>query len=478
MIGTGIWQTLGWILLLFAAALALPIVVALASGDYGVARAFLPSLALAGFVGASCVLSLGGGEGLVASRQGAAVVVVSLAVLPPVAALPFLLSGVVPNFVDAYFEAVSGLTTTGATVLRHLSDVPHAVLFWRALLEWLGGFGAIVFAGAFLVPLFFPGLPVHQVPLPPAAGEMVQQRLERMAEIVWPVYVVLTIGSWMALWMSGVDSFEGLCLAMSGIATGGFMPRDGTLAAFGDPWVSPIMAATTLLGALNFFQHVHTGRTRELPHLRDGETQVVVGAAVLGAVLFAASVARGDPYGLAVLMSDGFMLALSSGFSAGSDPLVGLVPTVIVLGTALTGGAMISTAGGFKLIRLMVLLRLGASELARLSHPHRAHAARLAGHTVESRLATSVWSYFFVLLASHGILLLTLTGLGMEFEPALTAAVATLTNTGAPLVYLQGEHAYAGLGRVAKLVLCGAMIAGRVEFLALLAVLNPAYWRR
>ena len=411
-------------------------------------------------------------------REAAFYAGLTLLTLPVFGAIPFAASPELGGAVGAYFEAVSAITTTGATAYPSIEAAPQSLVFWRALLAWLGGLGAIVFASVILVPVFSPGLPVLAIPLPAIERSSLFIRLRRMTMIVGPIYAALLMAVWIALWLAGLSPFEALCLALAASSTTGFLTRDGTLDAYGAPFAEPVILLAILIGATNLLLIIYMGRGWIRSSIQTLELRVGLRLAAIAGLTAALATVWSVPSLGSIWAGffNGVSLLSTTAFSVGGADAPGALPLPLVFAAIFIGGSAVSTAGGIKLVRAALFLRLGLLELARLAHPHRVAVIRFGTHQVGSRLVDACWAFVFLFI---GFLLagsLAITVTGVSFVPALTAAAASMSNAGPALAYA-GDLTYAEFPPFAKLVLAGLMIAGRLEILALLALLNPAYWR-
>ena len=468
----------GWTLIVFAVALASPILVALPAGEVGEAALFAVGAALAGFMGAGLVFALTGRQASRPDREAAFYAGLTLLTLPIFGAIPFMASPELGGPVGAYFEAVSAVTTTGATAYPSLEATPQSLLFWRSLLAWLGGLGAIVFASVILVPVFSPGLPVLAIPLPAIERSSLFIRLRRMTIIVGPVYAALLIATFAALWIAGLAPFEALCLALAASSTTGFLTRDGNLDAYGAPMAEVVILVAVLVGATNLLLIVYLSRGWIRSSVQTLELRMGLQLAALAgsATAIAALLASPSIASLWAGFFNGVSLLTTTAFSVGGPDVLSATPLPLVFAAIFIGGSAVSTAGGIKLVRAALFFRLGLLELARLAHPHRVAVIRFGTHQVGSRLVDACWAFVFLFIGFLLVGTLGVTVSGVPFVPALTAAAATMSNAGPALAYA-GDVSYAEFPAFAKLVLAGLMIAGRLEILALLALLNPAYWR-
>ena len=476
------FYTLGSVLLAFAATMVLPALVAFGYGEVDQGWTFLGALGLTVFAGGALIIATQGERPLPRRREVFFMAFLIWLLVPAFGALPFYFIAVVPSFTDAYFEAVSGFTTTGATVLSQLEIIERSVLLWRALLQWLGGLSAVLLAMVVLTPYDAGGMQLFRSAVPHGERLSAPNHLGQALTTIWWVYVGLSLLCAALLWLVGMPAFDAVCHALSTLSTGGFGTRDGSLAAFANPLAESVIAVFMLVGAINFTLHwaVLSGRgTRalrqdpELPLLL-----IVAGVAVLAIV--AALMLGGGQGPLAALRHGLFatisMLTTTGYFSQGSGNWPLFVP-LLLLSLVLLGGCSGSSAGGLKIFRGFLLLKLGQRELARLSHPHGVVPVAYGGHVVDDAAKLAVWSFFFTYIFGLALMSLVLAGLGLDLADATTAAAAALANTGPALALLPGAGPYETLPEAVKWVLLAGMLLGRLEFFVIFVLASPRHWR-
>lgn len=421
------------------------------------------------------------------------------AVLPLLLAVPFHQVLQDTRFLNAWFEMLSSFTTTGATLYDAPGRLPPSLHLWRMLVGWLGGFLILVMGVAVLMPLHLGGMEV-MVPRRSASDQTRQiarladpgEREMRLALLLGPAYLGFTMALWMLLVMAGEDGFRALALAMATISTSGILPVGAEPAGVG----SEVLIAGFLALAVTrraFPGDMFADRSR--PPLQDPEVRMALGlVAAVTAVLFlrhwvgAIDQAGTPSFGhlLHALWGTAFT-ALSflttTGFVATEWDMArhwsGLGnPGLILMGLSVIGGGVATTAGGVKLLRVYALYRLGERELERLVHPHSVGGGGAQQRYLRGQGAQLAWVFFMLFAMSIGGVVAALTLLGQGFDRALVLAIAALSNTG-PIATHAGDLPvrFAELGDLAKMVLGGAMVLGRVEVLAVLALANPAAWR-
>ena len=397
-------------------------------------------------------------------------------------AIPFLLApGLNLAFVDAVFESMSGLTTTGATVLVNLDDMPKSLLFYRQQLQWFGGMGIIVLAVAIFPMLGIGGMQLYRTESPgPGKDNKLTPRITETAKALWYIYVSLTLACAIAYWAAGMTAFDAICHSYATVAIGGFSTHDASIGFFNSPAIEAVACIFMVLSGINFALHFLVWRRRNLLlYFADYELRtyflvlLFVSLAVVG-ILFgedanASALRQGIFQTISYATTTGFVTENVSQWPASASTLLLLA--------AFAGGCAGSTAGGIKLVRVLMIYLQGMREVRRLIHPNGVFPIKLGTTPVSDRLIESVWSFFsvYALLFFLSVIVIMLTS-ELDFLTAFSAVGATLNNLGPGL----GEVAsnYAGLDADIKWVLMFNMMLGRLEIFTLLVLLTPAYWRR
>jgi len=388
------------------------------------------------------------------------------------------------SYTDAVFEAVSGLTTTGATTIAQgLDDMPHSILYYRAQLHWLGGMGIIVLAVAVLPMLGIGGMGLYKAETPgPMKDAKLTPRITSTARALWTIYLVLTAACGICLWVAGMSPFDALCHAFATLATGGFSTHDASIGYFDSTWIELVTMVFMLIGASNFALHyVAWGRRSLAGYLRDSEFKTfLLLYLVFGILICLPLIAAGTYPDTATAIRRGMFQLVAYGTDAGfgtADPTNWpmYVPTLLVLSTFMmccAGG----TGGGVKVVRLVLFIKQAVRELRLLVHPNSESAIKIDTKVVPNDLVYAIGGFFSMYIG----MTLLLTGLmqlaGLDALTAFSAVAACINNAGPGL----GE-VYANVATVSpfgKWVLIFAMIAGRLEIFTLLVLFTPTYWRR
>lgn len=417
------------------------------------------------------------------AREGFLIVVLFWTVLGTVGAVPFLISNSVDMSVaDAFFESFSGLTTTGATVLSGLDELPKALLFYRQQLQWFGGMGIIVLAVAILPLLGVGGMQLYRAETPgPVKDSKMTPRIADTAQYLWYIYLSLTVACGLAYYLAGMSWFDAICHSFSTIAIGGFSTHDASMGYFDSPAINIICVVFLLISAVNFALHHAFVVTRSLGmYWRDPELRgfLVIQAALI-IICFLVLLADKSYNSIGTTLDQAIFQAVSisttAGFATTDFASWPLFLPILLLFSAFIGGCAGSTGGGIKVIRILLMNLQGMRELKRLVHPKAIYSIRLGRKPVSERVMDAVWGFFAAYALVFVVIMLALMGSGMEEITAFSATAATLNNLGPGL----GEVAlhYGEIADSSKWLLIIAMLFGRLEVFTLLVLLTPTFWR-
>ena len=418
-------------------------------------------------------------------RDGFFIVALFWTVLSLFGTLPFLLSPQLNmTFTNALFEATSGLTTTGATVITGLDQLPKSILYYRQQLQWLGGMGVIVLAVAILPMLGIGGMQLYRAETPgPMKDTKLTPRIAETAKALWYIYIVLSIACALAYWLSGMDAFDAIAHAFSTISTGGFSTHDASLAYFGNNTAIALVGIVFMfLGGANFALHFLAWRQRSLRHyFLDSEFKtyliIIVVISLVAAVYLYISKVIIDPFqSLLHATFQTVSVATSTGLLTHDYPSWPVFPAVLVLFSGFIGSSAGSTGGGIKAIRFLLLVKQGYRELLRAIHPSAVIAIKLNGKPVPERVIESVWGFLAAFVACFVLIMLALMLTGLDQVTAFAATAFTINNTGVGLGAVGAN--YAGISETAKWILTFSMLLGRLEVFTILVLFTPAFWRR
>ena len=401
-----------------------------------------------------------------------------------ISALPFYLYFPNIGYTDAFFEAVSGLTTTGATVMSSLDTLAPSLNFWRHMMNWLGGMGIIVLAVAILPMLGVGGTQLFKAEIPGIDKDSkMAPRISQTAKRLWLVYLSFTLLTCMGLKWAGMGWFDAVCHAMSAFALGGFSTHDASIAFFDSPAIEAVLIAATLLGAVNFASHFAMAREKSpKPYWRDEEARAML--TILAASIAAASVymwQQGYYTPLEALRYVGFnfvSIGLANGF-ANAD--FATWPLLVTLWMFFLSNVLANTGsmgGGIKMARALVLAKFSLREVSLLLHPNAVRTVKLNRRSISDRTAMAVMAFIFVYFMTVVIFTLGLLASGMDFITALSATIACITNAGPGLGAVGPADNYAALSGLQKWMCAAVMLLGRLEIFTVFILFTPDYWKK
>jgi trk system potassium uptake protein TrkH len=459
-----------------------PVLVSLWYRD-GTVTLFLSSAAILLTLGLLIYFPVRGAREELRLRDGFLIVVGAWLALVLVGALPFLLlTAPELSYVDAVFESMSGLTTTGATIVTNIDALPRAVLYYRQQLQWLGGMGIIVLAVAILPMLRIGGMQLYRAETPgPMKDAKLTPRITETAKALWLIYVGITATCVLAYWLAGMKLFDAVGHAFSTVAIGGFSTHNESLAYWSNPTVEAVAIVFMVIAGINFALHFTAWRRASAqPYFTDPELRVYASLLFAFAILVSFGLYLTGTYDtLATSFRYGTFQVISAmtttGFTTASfHAWEGALPVILIL-LAFIGGCAGSTAGGMKVIRIILLYRQSVREIRRLIHPHAVIPVKIGGQRTSDRIISAVWGFFFLYIANFAVMTILLTATGLDAETAYSAVGACITNLG-PALGDAGPN-YAALNDTAKVILSVAMLLGRLEIYTLLVLLTPAFWR-
>jgi len=476
-------RILGILMMLFSFTMLPPILVSLLFGD-GALLAFFAGFCGIFIVGGMCWYPVRREKRELRLRDGFMIVVMFWTVLGLLGAVPLMLAEYPDiSITDAVFESISGLTTTGATVIVGLDTLPKSILFYRQQLQWLGGMGIIVLAVAVLPMLGIGGMQLYRAETPgPMKNSKLTPRITETAKALWFIYLGLTVACTLSYWIAGMSLFDAVGHAFSTIAIGGFSTHDASIGYFDSVLVEAVAVVFLLLSGINFALHFIAVRRKDIRiYLRDTESLFYIGVLLtvsVLAVLVLYSTGTYSDWGRAI--SRGVFQAVSIGTTAGFTTAdysqwPGFV-AILLLFTSFVGGCAGSTGGGIKVIRFLLLIKQGMREIKRLIHPSAEIPVRVGGKTIDPRVVDAVWGFFALYVGCFVLMYLALALTGLDLMTSFSAVAACINNLGPGLSSVASN--YAGLNDPAKWILCFAMLLGRLEIFTLLVLFSAAYWRK
>lgn len=478
-----IQRILGLLLIIFSITLLPPVLVSLWYADGAHNAFFVAFLIILGF-GLVAWLPVKNYSRDMRMRDGFIVVVLFWFVLSTISALPFMLS-VSPHLTltDSLFESISGLTTTGATVITELEQLPRSILYYRQQLQWLGGMGIVVLAVAVLPLLGIGGMQLYRAEAPgPVKDSKLTPRIAETAKALWYIYLGLTIVCGLAYWIAGMELFDAVGHAFSTVSIGGFSTHDTSIGYYDSTVIEMIAVVFMFVSGINFALHFGALRSSGVSgYLRDSEFKFYVGLLALVTFIVTVFLMVSKTYdnwweSFTHALFQSVSIGTTTGFTTAEYYNWPGFVAILLLFTSFVGGCAGSTGGGIKVIRFLLLIKQGMREILRLIHPNAQIPIRVSGRTVPYRVVEAIWGFFALYVASFIVMYLALAMTGLDLMTAYSAVAASINNLGPGLAGV-GAH-YADINDAAKLILCFAMLLGRLEIFTLLVILTPAFWAK
>ena len=473
---------LGRFLVFLAAALTTPIVYGLSTAS-GPLAPLLTSLLICALAGGVLVVLLPPPERALHQREALLLVAAIWLSASVFGGLPFYFSPEFPSFADAFFEAASGFSASGATVLNDVEILGEPMLFWRSLTHWFGGMGIVLLGVAVLPLVGHGGVSLYRTEFSGATSEKLKPRITSTASALWKVYLGLSVASYLALRATGLNNFDALCHTFSVLGTGGFSSRTASVASFQNPLAEYVITWFMFLGGISMILHYRFWLGKgQLAVLRDVQLRAYASALVVAGSVATVLLRSHNGYDWEPAIRAGFFQVTSimttTGLVTDDFELWHPLGQMMLLGLMIVGGCTGSTSGGLKVARLLLLGKVVSREFKRMAERRGVFAVRLGSEVISEETIQSLLNLGYI---AAGVILsasLLLTSMGVDVLTSLTAAIAAVFNVGPAFGRVGPLDSYGWMPSGAKWVLGFCMIAGRLEFYAALVLLTPSFWRK
>jgi trk system potassium uptake protein TrkH len=473
-----VFHLLGRLMLLTASFLGVPL---LAAGIFRESLwPYVASIVVCASAGAVLMLSSRPKSKQIRPRDGFLIVGGSWLAVSLLGSLPYILTGTLSP-VDSLFESVSGFTTTGSTVIADVTVAPRALLLWRALSQWLGGMGIILFTIAILPLLGIGGMQLFKAEVPGPVVDKVRPRLTATARSLWGIYVGLTVVEWVLLRLAGMSVFDALCHALTTLPTGGFSTRNTSVGEFSLPAVEWIITVFMLLAGINFVLHYRLlcGRFRQV--WRDAELRYFLGVVAAATALFSISVHEpGDGIAETIRLAafQTVSILTTTGYCTTDFEVWPSLALIVLLILMVLGGMSGSTGGAIKSLRALLAIRSLRATVLRLIHPHAVRPVKYGGQVVAESVLSGIWAFLtaYILIAAFGAVVVAAHG--YDILTAISSSMTAIGNVGPGLGEVGAYDNFAHYPGTVKITLAVIMIFGRLEIFTLLAMLSREFWRR
>jgi trk system potassium uptake protein TrkH len=472
----------GLLILFLGAYMMAPLLVSLAYDD-GSTRAWFAS------VGATCISGMSlfvftkkKEEIHLNHRDGLAVVTLGWASAGLFGSFPYLFSGAIPGFTNAYFESLSGFTTTGASILNDVESMSRSMLLWRSQTQWLGGMGIIVLSIAILPLLGVGGMQLYRAEIPSPVVDKLKPRVSETAKTLWKVYVLFTAAQVFLLAAGGMPLFDSLCHAFCTMPTGGFSTKNAGIAYFNSVYLDTVFIIFMLIAGINFALHYRLFKGDVFVFAKDSECRAFLGlVAALTLVVtlnIFGSVHDSFPKAIREAAFQVASIITTTGFVTADYDTWPDLSRQILLACMFLGGMAGSTGGGIKTMRVMLLIRHAYQEIFRLIHPHAVTTTKLGGRPVPADVMYSVWGFFILYVSLFLVGSLLMASLGLDLTTAVASVAASIGNIGPGLGAVGPVKNFAAIPLAGKWILVFCMLLGRLEIYTVIVLLTPEFWRK
>jgi len=418
----------------------------------------------------------------ISPREGMAIVAIGWTAIGIFGALPFYLGDTFPTFVDAFFESVSGFTTTGSSVLTDIEAVPKGLLLWRSLIQWLGGMGIIVLSVAILPFLGVGGMQLYKAEVPSPIPDKLRPRIRDTAMTLWKVYALISAAEIGLLMLGGMGLYDAVCHAFTTMPTGGFSTKTASIAHFDSVYFDIIIVVFMLLAGMNFALHYQMLRGKTLAFWRDSECRFFLGAVLVLVALVSLNIYGAVYDGLGESLRYGAFQVVSiittTGYATADYGQWPAMSQLILLLCMIIGASAGSTGGGMKCLRIMLCLKYIYKELFTMVHPHGVRYVKIAGKPVSRAVMRSVLGFVLLYMGLFALSTVLLSGMGVDLVTSVGAVAATIGNIGPGLGLVGPVDNYANIPQLGKWLLIWCMLLGRLEIYTVIILLIPEFWRK
>ena len=471
---------LGALLVFEALSMVFPLIFSLYYND-GDLFSILISMAICFFSG-SIIFLLNRTKADLRLREGFAIVGLGWTTLAAFGALPFVLSGAIPSFTDAFFETMSGFTTTGASILQDIESIPHGVLFWRSQTHWIGGMGIIVLSLAILPFLGVGGMQLFKAEVPGPVPDKLSPKIKETAKILWGVYLLVTIIETILLVFGGMSLFDALCHTFGTVATGGFSTKNASIAHFNSLYIETVIIIFMIIAGTNFSLHYKFLKGDIKTYFKDREFLFYFKMTILTVFGLTIFLVLTQFHNIGQSLRSAFFQVVSimttTGYATDDFELWQSGGQLIILLLMFIGGCAGSTGGSIKIIRIMLILKHGITEIKKLLHPNAYIPVRLGGRVVPPDVVTNILGFFllYMILFAAGTVIMTL--MNLDLITAISSVAATLGNIGPGLASVGPTDNYSHIPAFGKWILSLFMLLGRLELYTILILFVPEFWKK
>lgn len=417
----------------------------------------------------------------ISRRDGYLTVTLVWIIFPLFGSLPYMLSGTIPDFTNAYFETMSGFTTTGSTIFTDVEALPHGILFWRSMTQWLGGMGIIVLFIAILPIFGIGGMQLFLAEVPSPAPDKINPRIRQTAKTLWAIYLIFTVAETLLLWLAGMEFFDAVCQSFSTMSTGGFSTKQASIAYWDSPLIHYIIVIFMFLAGTNFTLTYFAVKGNIKHVLKDEEFKYYVLFILVFTLIIFSGLIISSMGGIEKTFRDSIFqvvtIITTTGFATADYMLWPPFLTMLLFALFFFGGSAGSTSGGIKIMRIVLLLKYSYYELRRMVHPFAVVPVKFNNKLVEQKVFNNVMAFFIFYFAIFGLSTVIFSLIEPELESAVGAVASSLGNIGPGLGNVGPSGNFLHVKPAGKWFLSFLMLLGRLELLTVLVLFSPSFWR-
>lgn len=471
---------MGFLLIVEGTAMLLALLISLIMQGYDT-NAFLISSAINIGLGIFIVWATKNAHKTIGKKEGFIIVSSVWIVFSFFGSLPYIISGAIPNFTNAFFETISGFTTTGSSVLNDIESLPHGILFWRSITQWLGGMGIIVLSLAILPVFGIGGMQLFMAEVPGPTPDKISPRIRQTAKTLWVIYLGFTVIETLLLWIGGMSIFDAVCHSFTTMATGGFSTKQASIAHWSSPFIQYVIVVFMFFAGTNFTLSYLVLKANFKSAFKDEEFRYY-GFFIL---FFTSIVAVGLFFSTNLGFEQSFRDALfqvvsiitTTGYATADYLQWTPVLSIFIFALFFFGGSAGSTGGGIKIMRIVLLLKNSYYELRRMLHPHAIIPVRFNNHSVDSKIITNVLAFFMLYFIIFGLSVIIYTFMEPDLESAMGAVATSLGNIGPGLGNVGPAENFSHVQPLGKWFLSFLMLLGRLELFTVLVLFSPTFWK-
>ena len=415
-------------------------------------------------------------------REAFLIVTLTWLIMSLCGSLPFLLSGTFGSFTDAYFESMSGFTTTGSSVLTNIEIVPQGILFWRSMTQWIGGMGIIVFALAILPFLGTGGMQLFRAEVPEINIDKLKPRIIDTAKALWIIYLSLTALNAALLYLAGMNVFDAICHAFTTMATGGFSTKNASILSFQNPSIEYITSLFMFMAGVNYSLYFYLFKGQHAKLWKSAEFRFYLSVTVIATIAIMFNIWRSsydsiiDSFRYSLFQVTSIMT--TTGYATADYEKWAPLAQVLLIILMFFGGMIGSTGGGIKQVRILLMLKQGYRELYQLIHPHAITTMKLDGKFLNKEILGSIWGMVFLFLGVCTVAIIGMAATGEDIVTSTTTVISAMCNVGPALGSAGPAENYAEISMTGKWILIFCMLTGRLEVYTVLILIVPHFWKK